>query len=72
MHLLVDGVWGEWSDWELCPVSCGGAEHSRTRPCDSPAPQYGGKECTDDGSNDTESRKCNEIPCLSKLYRNCY
>ena len=26
---LVDGGWGEFTDWEECPVSCGGGQHSR-------------------------------------------
>ena len=61
---LVDGGWGEWSAWELCPVSCGGADYSRTRSCDSPAPLYGGKVCPGIA---IESRRCNENPCPSKL-----
>ena len=64
---LVDGGWGEFGDWEECPVTCGGGDHSRMRTCDNPVPQYGGKECTDDGSSDTESERCNEDPCPSEL-----
>ena len=40
------------------------------RVCDNPAPQYGGNECTDDGSSDTDTERCNEDPCPSKLKRN--
>ena len=35
--------------------------------CDSPAPQYGGDDCTVDGSTDTETEMCNENPCPSKF-----
>ena len=64
---LVNGGWGDFAAWDDCPVSCGGAEHSRYRVCDSPAPQYGGDDCTFDGSTDTETEKCNENPCPSEL-----
>jgi len=59
----INGGWGDFGAWDDCPVSCGGAEHSRYRVCDSPAPQYGGDDCTVDGSTDTETEKCNENPC---------
>ena len=62
----VDGVWGDWSQWTDCPVSCGGADQRRTRACDSPAPQYGGDDCTADGKSDSETQKCNQSPCSSE------
>ena len=62
----VDGVWGDWSQWKDCPVSCGGADQQRIRACDSPAPQYGGDDCTVGGNPfDWETQKCNESPCSS-------
>ena len=64
--LLVHGVWGEWSAWDDCPVSCGGADQGRTRACDNPAPQFGGDDCTVDGSTNSETQRCNEDPCPSK------
>ena len=63
----MNGGWGDFGAWDDCPVSCGGAEHSRYRVCDSPAPAHGGDDCTVDGSTDTETEKCNENPCPSKL-----
>ena len=63
----VNGGCSDFGEWDDCPVSCGGAEHSRYRMCDNPAPQYGGDDCTVDGSADTETEKCNENPCPSKL-----
>jgi len=59
----INGGWGEWSEWDECPVSCGGADQGRTRVCDNPAPQYGGDDCTADGTTDSETQKCNENPC---------
>jgi len=59
----VNGGWGEWPEWESCSVSCGGGEQSRFRSCDSPAPEYGGDDCTIDGSESSEIQSCNENPC---------
>ena len=64
--LLVNGGWSEWRDWEVCPVSCGGGDQSRTRVCDNPKPEHGGVDCTTDGSTNTETQRCQENPCASK------
>ena len=66
LHLTVNGGWGEFGDWEECPVSCGGGEQKRIRACDNPAPSLDGDDCTADGSSSAENRKCNENPCRSK------
>ena len=69
---LVHGGWGEWqigeTGWGVdeCPVTCGGADQIRTRVCDNPAPQYGGDECTVDGTSASETQRCNENACPSK------
>ncbi len=63
---LVDGNWGEWSEWSTCTKTCKQGKQSRTRECNSPAPQYGGKKC-----NGTSSQKqvCNQnVPCPGKLW----
>ena len=49
-------------------MSCGGGHHSRTRVCDNPAPQFGGLECTADGTSDTETKYCNTQECPSTLH----
>ena len=45
-------------------MPCGGADQRRTRVCDNPAPQFGGADCTVDGSIASENQRCNEI-CVS-------
>jgi len=40
-----DGNWGDWSNWSGCGVTCGNGVHKRTRKCDNPAPEGGGKDC---------------------------
>merc|ERR1712154_604299 len=59
----IHGGWGDWTEWEECPVSCGGADQGRTRACDSPSPEFGGDDCTVDGSSASETQRCNENPC---------
>lgn len=61
--LLVDGVFGAWTDWSACSETCGNGTVLRTRGCDSPEPQYGGANCTGDYS---ESAVCNLTPCPGK------
>uniref|UniRef100_A0A8C0C9U9 Complement component C6 n=3 Tax=Balaenoptera TaxID=9766 RepID=A0A8C0C9U9_BALMU len=38
----VDGNWGCWSSWSTCDATY---KRSRTRECNHPAPQQGGKSC---------------------------
>lgn len=56
----VDGEWSEWSSWSSCTATCGESTRSRSRSCDDPPPQYGGKFC-DGLRNETES--CAVDPC---------
>ena len=55
---LVDGVWGEWTEWDSCPVSCGGSIQNRTRACIGPF--HGGANCTGPAE---QSQDCNTDPC---------
>ncbi|KAF7236260.1 SCO-spondin, partial [Varanus komodoensis] len=54
------GGWGAWSPWTGCTVSCGGGMRSRTRACDSPAPQGGGDYCE---GPPTQVEACGLDPC---------
>jgi len=42
----LDGHWGRWSSWSSCSnPRCGSSTETRTRQCNDPAPQKGGKSC---------------------------
>ncbi|KAL3876085.1 hypothetical protein ACJMK2_033966 [Sinanodonta woodiana] len=58
----VDGGWGAWSGWGNCSLECDVGFKRRTRKCDNPRPQYGGKSCSGDGEElDTcKSEDCSE------------
>ncbi|XP_030041716.1 thrombospondin-1 [Microcaecilia unicolor] len=51
----VDGMWSSWTAWTPCPLSCGLAVVSRSRQCDSPSPEHGGKICS---GTDYEEGSC--------------
>ena len=53
----MNGSWGEWSDWSECDNICGEGNQTRSRQCDSPAPQYGGEDCQ---GEDQERQECNK------------
>ncbi|XP_056005434.1 SCO-spondin-like isoform X2 [Ostrea edulis] len=55
----IDGGWSQWSSWGGCSNNCGHGEEIRTRTCDDPKPENGGKSCTGEGS---EKRKCIGCP----------
>ncbi|XP_065922172.1 A disintegrin and metalloproteinase with thrombospondin motifs adt-1 isoform X3 [Magallana gigas] len=57
-HCPVDGVFGNWSQWYDCSVTCGGGVQWRNRSCIGPF--YGGKDCS--GAFE-ESSTCNTHPC---------
>jgi hypothetical protein len=57
---IVDGRWSPWSPWSACTVTCAGGIRERTRVCNSPEPQYGGKDCVGDVK---EHQMCNKRSC---------
>ena len=60
---LVDGNFSEWSSYSDCSASCGSGTSYRTRKCNNPEPQYGGKPCYGDS---LESKNCKQAECPSK------
>ncbi|CAG2209647.1 Coadhesin,Hemicentin-1,Thrombospondin-2,Mucin-like protein [Mytilus edulis] len=63
----IDGGWssfGEWSNWSVCSVTCGGGVKSRSRnkSCSNPVPKYGGTSCTGNEVENVTS-DCNTLSC---------
>merc|ERR1712048_1196021 len=56
----VDGSFGRWSLFSKCSKDCGGGQMTRSRSCDSPKPQHGGKDCVGDK---IETKACNTQNC---------
>ncbi|MGH0137847.1 UNVERIFIED_CONTAM: hypothetical protein FKN15_020680 [Acipenser sinensis] len=56
----IDGGWGPWSPWATCSNTCGGGLQGRSRICNSPMPQYGGKKCLGESK---ENELCNKKDC---------
>ncbi|XP_052815823.1 A disintegrin and metalloproteinase with thrombospondin motifs 16-like [Mya arenaria] len=56
----IHGWWTEWGSWSACTRSCGGGIKTRTRECNNPRPQYGGKTCT---GPEVIHKMCNLLEC---------
>ncbi|XP_020632434.1 coadhesin-like isoform X5 [Orbicella faveolata] len=56
----VDGRWTRWSDWDACPVKCGGGFQARSRSCTNPPPAFGGAMCA---GQRQQVQACNVQPC---------
>ena len=69
LYLIVDGVWDGWSQWQDCPVTCGGADRERSRTCNFTDPSNKGLYCQHDGSSGAQTQRCGEASCPSK--KNC-
>jgi len=60
----IDCTYGEWDQWTTCPVSCGGAQQTRTRQINRTAAD-GGAACPPNLANETRNcnTQCCAIPC---------
>ena len=62
--VLVDGGYGQWTNWTQCSVSCGLGMRTRHRECNNPEPQFGGLTCEDnDLGPEDETVSCDAGPC---------
>jgi len=60
-----DGIWGEWSEWEICSKTCGTGQQKHTRICNYPDNNNKGTPC----SGPTEEfQDCNTFPCPASGY----
>ena len=53
--------------FSACSATCGPGTQTRTRNCDNPPQAYGGKECSTDIDDSSDSENCNIKACPSKL-----
>ena len=63
------GGWGQWNDWNVCSVTCGSGSQTRNRLCNDPQPQYGGDQCTVNGSKGDSAKRCEKSPCKGNLLK---
>ena len=69
LYPIVDGNWGQWSNWTECDKPCGVGFQNRSRVCDDPAPAHGGNDCNGTHTNETQMCNFNYCPgtCVNKL-----
>ena len=61
---VVHGGWSDWTEWGQCSETCGEGLAERSRTCDSPLAQHGGRKCT---GKDSDRQSCNLKPCARKF-----
>lgn len=66
--MIVDGDWSAWGSWGTCSLTCGVGQKTRSRTCTSPAPAYGGNNCT---GNSTDTASCNVTGCPGNSHGIC-
>ena len=62
----VNGGYGQWSSFTQCSQTCGSGQMVRTRNCDDPLPEYGGRNCSHLGPS-RDSIPCNTQRCPSRF-----
>ncbi|CAF3351512.1 unnamed protein product [Rotaria sp. Silwood1] len=62
----VHGGWSTWSEWSICPKTCGKSFRSRIRTCTNPEPKNNGRLCI---GNEREEELCPEIICSDQSLR---
>nr|XP_056721510.1 coiled-coil domain-containing protein 27 [Euleptes europaea] len=69
----VDGMWSTWASWTPCPASCGLGVVRRSRQCNSPSPENGGRKCSGHGYEESScgfpETFCKYLKKLSKSTR---
>ncbi|KAJ7390436.1 hypothetical protein OS493_025136 [Desmophyllum pertusum] len=65
--MSLNGGYGDWDEWGDCSAPCGGGTQSRSRKCDNPTPQHGGKDCSGLGPVE-ETKECNTNECSGKRF----
>ena len=65
-YLLVNGNWGNWTEFTNCSSTCGFGNEIRKRYCDSPSPEFNGTDCP--GVDIDIKTGCNPYPCPGITY----
>ena len=68
---LVSGNFSAWSEWSNCSTSCGNGVIVRSRSCNTPAPTFGGQDCTSLGPP-IDQRNCIKESCSGMSLLSCY
>ena len=56
----INGGYSNWSNFTICTKSCNNGTRFRTRVCNDPVPQHGGRNCS---GVDKETELCSQHPC---------
>ena len=61
----VNGMWGDWNEYDTCSRTCGAGNQSRSRDCNNPTPDHGGLDCI---GNASQTQVCNMEVCPGKFF----
>ncbi|WAR26193.1 HMCN1-like protein, partial [Mya arenaria] len=59
----VHGGWSDWDPWSSCDSTCGTGKRVRSRACNRPRPDFGGKHCEGGWSQWSYYGPCRAAPC---------